>query len=546
MASSSDSSYWDQSNSSYYYNGSNYTDHAVTIVGWDDTYSRYNFSTTPPGNGAFIVKNSWGKGWGDNGYFYVSYYDSWIGSSENAVYDNAEPTNNYSHIYQWDPLGLCTWAWYFASGTTGWFANVFTAQSNDALAAVSFYSATPNSTYDVYTGNSVGGSKTLRTSGTLAVPGYHTVSLPSSVALSNGQSFVVFVRLTTPGWNWPVPLETPVNKGGASYSGSASASPGQSYVSASGSSWTDVTTFDGDSETNVCLKAFTSAAASPTPPTVTSPNGGGSWQVGDSQNITWTAGTGTGAAIAISRDGGSSWDDVATGLSNSGTYSWTVSGPATTQAKIRVTTSAGADASNAVFTITQASDGTPPTTTASGYDSAWHNTQVVVHLSAVDNGGSGVASTWYKVDSGSWTQGTLVTISAPAGGGNDGMHTVYFYSVDNATNTEAQKSCQVSIDTVGPICKAKNVTAKKGKLCKLHFYVGDAHSSQVTTVIRVKTLAGATKKTFSWGYDTANKWWITTSYICTLKKGTYRYYVYGKDLAGNAQSVVGSAKLKVK
>ena len=68
----------------------------------------------------------------------------------------------------------------------------------------------------------------------------------------------------------------------------------------------------------------------------------------------------------------------------------------------------------------------------------------------------------------------------------------------------------------------------------------------MTTVIRIKTLAGATKKTFSWGYDVANKWWITTSYICTLKKGTYRYYVYGKDLAGNAQSVVGSAKLKVK
>ncbi len=49
--------------------------HAVTIVGWDDNYNKQNFSIVPPGNGAFIVKNSWGKGYGDNGYFYVSYYD---------------------------------------------------------------------------------------------------------------------------------------------------------------------------------------------------------------------------------------------------------------------------------------------------------------------------------------------------------------------------------------------------------------------------------------------------------------------------------------
>jgi hypothetical protein len=293
---------------------------------------------------------------------------------------------------------------------------------------------------------------------------------------------------------------------------------------------------------------------------VTAPNGGEDWQVGSAQNITWTAGTGTGAAIAISRDGGLSWSDMDTGranlasyawsdvanrLDNTGSYSWTVSGPETTQAEIRVTTSDGADTSDDVFTIAAEShDNTPPTTTASGYDAKWHRKAVTVTFVATDAGGSGVDYTEYKVDSGSWTHRTSVTILAPAGGGNDGAHTIYYRSADNAGNIEAQKSCQVNIDTVGPVCTAKNASVKKGKRCTLHFAVYDVTSPQVQFTVKVKTSSGVTKKTVTSTWTSANsgfRWWFT----CTLKKGTYRYYVYAKDMAGNSQSVAASAKLKV-
>ncbi len=59
-----------------------------------------------------------------------------------------------------------------------------------------------------------------------------------------------------------------------------------------------------------------------------------------------------------------------------------------------------------------------------------------------------MAYTEYSLDGGTtWTQGTSVTIPAPADHSNDGLHTILYYSVDNAGNTEKAESCSVKIDT---------------------------------------------------------------------------------------------------
>ncbi len=239
----------------FYYSGSASTNHGVVIVGWDDNYSKNNFNSPPPGNGAFIVRNNWGESWGESGYFYISYYDSAFAMKDtSAVFVKPEPTSNYSHIYEYDPLGWVSSIGYYNS--SGWFTNIFTAQASEGIKAVSFYAASPGSTYTVKVYKNVGnspidGTLALTQSGTLSVAGYHTIPLTTNVPVTNGQKFSVVVQINTPNYNNPIPIEYNMSN----YSSSATASPGQSYISSDGISWTDTTTY-WDPTANVCLKTF--------------------------------------------------------------------------------------------------------------------------------------------------------------------------------------------------------------------------------------------------------------------------------------------------
>ena len=228
--------------------------HHVTCVGWDDRFPASRFKVAPPGDGAFLIKNSWGTDWGDAGYFWISYYDANYGR-EMAVFSGAESTANYDAVYQHDPLG---WSSSLGFGAdSGWFASRFRCAGTGTLSAVSFYTPVPGSSYEVRVARSVAGVSAAPAvaTGTIPLAGYHTVRLETPVALENGRVFVAAVRLTTPGSFVPVPLEA------RAALIVPRAARGQSYVSADGASWEDLTTMTGYATADVCLKAFVKSAS---------------------------------------------------------------------------------------------------------------------------------------------------------------------------------------------------------------------------------------------------------------------------------------------
>ena len=135
-----DSDYFNTETYGYYGKFTTLTNHAVAIVGWDDNYSKDNFIKTPDGDGAFLVKNSWDTDWGNDGYFYVSYYDTsfaCIGDSESIYTFILNDTVKFDRNYQYDIPGKTDYL--VTSGGSVWYQNVFNSTNGEYLAAVSTY-----------------------------------------------------------------------------------------------------------------------------------------------------------------------------------------------------------------------------------------------------------------------------------------------------------------------------------------------------------------------------------------------------------------------
>lgn len=255
----SQSEYYNRDTKAYCYPQDVAPNHDVVIVGWDDDFPREDFSGYVPGDGAFLCENSWGPQFGEDGFFYVSYYDGNLGKT-NILYSSVEDVDNYDHIYQSD---LCGWVGQIGYGSdTAWAVNVYTAgEPEQDVMAAGFYATEQNTDYEVYVVPEVPsdpGEEGYRSfemrrkvaSGHLDHAGYYTVSFNRPLVLQPGRRFGVMIKLTTPGAVHPVAIEYDAGDGKCRID----LSDGEGYISPDGIQWEPVET--GQS-CNLCLKAYT-------------------------------------------------------------------------------------------------------------------------------------------------------------------------------------------------------------------------------------------------------------------------------------------------
>lgn len=287
----SEGGYYDNTNKSFFSEGnglffSSEPNHAVTIVGWDDTFSKDKFPEghKPNKDGAYIVLNSYGTSFGDNGYFYVSYDDYAIeqqilGISKIEAIDSNSKDVNYK--YQYDELGV-NYSLAFSRGTgllarpldTMYGANIFTKQDKSHVESLTEVGILLDRAegIEIYvnpTDDDISKCKLVAsyTGENALEAGYHVLKLSSPIDLT-GDKFVIKLKyINSEGATVPLECnfknsEFELDESILKLYENAKANQGESYFSLDDSTYNDLYNYKANEkttfkDTNVCIKAFT-------------------------------------------------------------------------------------------------------------------------------------------------------------------------------------------------------------------------------------------------------------------------------------------------
>ena len=240
------------------------TNHAIALVGWDDTIPKEEFTVnghTPEGDGAWLIKNSWGDFFGDGGYMWISYYDKTINQVDATIYEIA-PKSEYTYNYQHDGSTAFGYGSSFSAKT---YANVFEVKGSNSqeIKAVSFGLSDTNRGYSIQIYRNPEVDKPTSGTAMLSVPvtgkttyeGYYTINLPETINVSRGDTFAVVITFDQ---NTRVVTSSGKNRyigGGGSAIMNSEVSDNQSYMGLGNGFW-DMYEYYNSYYMNFCIKAF--------------------------------------------------------------------------------------------------------------------------------------------------------------------------------------------------------------------------------------------------------------------------------------------------
>ena len=229
--------------------------HAITVIGWDDNFSKDNFHPDAgvTNDGAWLCKNSWGENWGNDGYFWASYesfvYE--IGQFEMQDKDSFDTihqhqTSSEQYIFGGNDEENPE---YFSS------ANVFTAETAEELEQICYSNAIDSNVkvkiYELEEGytSPVDGKLLAEFDSDVKYAGTHCVDVPGNITFNEGDIFSVVIEGDTLMTNFRYEDdENPTND-----------KAGKSYFTENGTDWTDVADYEFASY--AAIKAYTTKMA---------------------------------------------------------------------------------------------------------------------------------------------------------------------------------------------------------------------------------------------------------------------------------------------
>jgi C1A family cysteine protease len=239
------------------YNGSytfNYTtpgsstNHLVLIVGWSNNLPHVPRDTGPADG--WIVKNSWGTGWGDSGYFYITYGAANLGLYSSYV-QGWQDYDADGDIWYYDDDGW--WEDWGCDNPTVWALVKFAPDKDTYATRVEFWTTDATSDIDVYIYDDFNGSTpssllASKINNSFTEAGYHSVALDTPLPVTNGDDIIAVLKFTNVSYGYPAAADP-----------HGTIETGRTYLSCSGSGWTDIGGAGYDAD--VAIRLRTSAGS---------------------------------------------------------------------------------------------------------------------------------------------------------------------------------------------------------------------------------------------------------------------------------------------